>query len=68
MIKCHLSKLMGIKKVNVAEVVRQTGLARNTVAGLYHETTTRFDSSVLDTLCRYFNCQVGDLLEFVPDE
>jgi putative transcriptional regulator len=47
MIKCHLSKLMGEKKLKIADVARETGLHRNTITLLYDETATRID---LDTI------------------
>jgi len=65
MIKCHLSKLMGEKKLKIVDVARETGVNRGTITRLYHETANRVDLDVVDQLCRYFECQVGDLLEFV---
>ena len=67
MIKCHLSILMGAKKANISDVATAAGLARNTVAGLYHETTTLYAADTIEALCKYFGCAVGDLLEYVPD-
>ncbi|MEX0604250.1 MAG: helix-turn-helix transcriptional regulator [Marinobacter sp.] len=69
MIKCHLSRLMGEKKLKIVDVARETGLNRGTVTRLYHETANRVDLEVVEGLCRYFSCQVGDLFEFVdqPD-
>lgn len=67
MIKCHLSVLMGIKKVRVADVATATGLNRSTVTALYRETASRVDLDAIEQLCRYFGCCVGDLLEYIPD-
>ena len=67
MIKCHLSRLMGERKLKVSDVARDTGLHRNTVALLYHETATRVDLPAVEALCRYFGIQVGDLFEVVDD-
>ena len=67
MIKVHLSRLLGEHKKRIADLQRDTGLARNTLSGLYSETSTRVDFHTIDTLCRYFNCQVSDLLEFVAE-
>ncbi len=64
MIKCHLSKLMGERKLKVSEVARDTGLHRNTVTLLYQETATRVDLDAIEALCRYFDVSVGDLFEF----
>jgi putative transcriptional regulator len=67
MIKCHLSRLMGERKVKIADVARETGLHRNTVTLLYQETAARIDLDAIDRLCAYFNVSVGELLEFVPE-
>lgn len=66
MIRIHLSRLMGERKEKLIDVMRATGLARNTVAGFYGETTARIDLETLDALCRHYQCAVGDLLEYVP--
>jgi len=68
MIKIQLSRLLGERKLKIADVQRDTGLARNTISGLYQETTTRIDLATLDTLCRHFGCTVGELVEYVEDE
>jgi len=65
MIRCHLSRLMGEHKMKIADVARETGLHRNTITLLYKETGTRVDLEAIDRLCKLFNCQVGELLEYV---
>lgn len=67
MIRCHLSTLMGRDKLRIADVSRRTGLNRSTITALYKETTTRVDLPAIEQLCRLFNCQVGDLLEYIRD-
>lgn len=64
MIKCHLSKLMGERKLKISDVARDTGLHRNTITLLYQETATRVDLEAIDALCHYFNVPVGELLEW----
>ena len=64
MIRCHLSRLMGERKMNIADVARETGLNRNTVTLLYKETASRVDLDALDALCVLFECEVGDLLSY----
>ena len=63
MIRCNLSTLMGEKKVNFIEVARDTGVSRNMISSLYHEKAKRIDFDTLSSLCSYFDCEVGDLLE-----
>ncbi len=65
MIKCHLSRLMGERKLKISDVARDTGLHRNTITLLYQETATRIDLDAIDTLCKYFDVPVGELFEYV---
>ena len=67
MIKCHLSRLMGERKMKIVDVARETGLHRNTITLLYNETATRLDIDAIDRLCKLFDCKVGELFEFLPD-
>lgn len=68
MIRIHLSRLLGENKEKLADLIRSTGLARNTVSGLYQETTSRLDLDTLNAICKHYECSIADLLEFVPDE
>lgn len=63
-IKCHLSRLMGEKKLKIADVARELNVHRNTITLLYYEKARRIDFEVLDKLCKYFDCTVGDILEY----
>ena len=67
MIKCHLSRIMGERRLKIADVARDTGLHRNTITLLYYETATRVDIESIEQLCRLFNCNVGELFEYLPD-
>ncbi|MES9905873.1 MAG: helix-turn-helix transcriptional regulator [Sedimenticola sp.] len=66
MIKCHLSRLMGEHKLNIANVARKTGLHRNSVTLLYRETASRVDLVAVEKLCELFECEVGELFEYIP--
>ena len=68
MIKCKLSELMGKEKVNIQDVHEGTGLNRNTISNLYHEKVKRIDFNTINQLCKYFNCQVGDILIYKEDK
>jgi putative transcriptional regulator len=67
LIKCHLSRLMGERKLKIIDVARDTGLHRNTITLLYQEKATRVDLDAVEALCRYFQVGVGDLFEIVGD-
>lgn len=68
MIKCHLARLMGEHKLNIADVARATSLNRNTITLLYKEKAVRVDFHTLNELCKYFNCEVSDILEHISDQ
>lgn len=63
MIENKLSEIMGRKRLKVTDIVKATGLAVNTVSGLYHGTSKRVDLETLDKLCDFLEVSVGDILE-----
>lgn len=68
MIRCHLSRLMGERKLKIVDVARATGLHRNTVTLLYREEAARIELDAVNRLCQFFSCEVSDLFEYVPDD
>uniref|UniRef100_UPI0040470ACF helix-turn-helix domain-containing protein n=1 Tax=Methylotuvimicrobium sp. KM2 TaxID=3133976 RepID=UPI0040470ACF len=56
------------RKITLEEVAKLTGVNRATLSKmnnpLGHNTTT----NNLDALCKFFDCQIGELVEFVPDD
>lgn len=66
MIRCHLARLMGERKMRISNVMREIGLNRTTITLLYKKTALKVDLGTLDKLCELFDCQVGELLERVP--
>lgn len=67
MIKCNLARMMGERKLKISDVIRETGLSRNTVTLLYKETAQKVDLEAIDKLCVLFSCQVGELFEQSPE-
>lgn len=67
MIRCHLARFMGERKMNISDVLRETGLSRNTVTLMYKETAQKIDIEALDKLCRLFECEVTGMLEFMDE-
>ena len=55
------------RNISIAEVARETGIARITLQGWANNAVTRFDAPVIDALCRYFGVKPGDLFEYVDD-
>lgn len=68
MIKCHLSRVLGEKRLKISDVAKHTGINRGTLTRLYYETAERVEIEVLDHLCKYLNCSLSDLLEYQEAE
>lgn len=68
MIRCHLARLMGEHKMRISDVIRETGLSRNTLTLLYKEDAQKLDLLALDKLCEFFDCEVKDILEWIPSK
>ena len=68
MIKCHLSRILGERRIKMADVIRETGVSRGTITRLYHEQATRIDFEVAEKLCDLLECEIGDLLQYVSDQ
>ena len=54
---------------SVMELSRQIEISRDTLTKLYNN--NRVDTvglNILDKLCRFFNCQIQDLIEYIPEE
>lgn len=54
---------MGERRLKIADVARDTSINRGTITRMYHEEATRVDLDVIETLCRYFEIEVGDLYQ-----
>lgn len=68
MIKCHLSRIMGERKLKVIDVSRMTNINRGTITRLYNEDTVRVDLEVIDTLCKTLEITIPDLFEYIEDD
>ena len=68
MIRCHLARLMGEHKMRISDVIRETGISRNTLTLLYKEDAQKLDLMALDKLCEFFGCEVHEILEWIPSK
>ena len=67
MVRCHLSRILGEKRLKISHVVRDTGINRGTITRLYHERAERIELESVEKLCRYLECRLEDLFELVED-
>lgn len=74
-----MEKSYGSIRINLDKLIQKSGLSKNKISqraemqrtqlnNYYNNTITRLDTDVLARLCTVLDCQIGDLLEFVPAE
>ena len=68
MIRCTLPDMMRSRKLSVSELARATGINRSTVAALCKGSATRVELPAVEALCRFLDCDVGDLFKIVADK
>jgi putative transcriptional regulator len=69
MIRFTLDRLMFEKgRMKVPRLQELSGVNKNTLYGIYNNSVTRVDLSVLDRLCEALDCQPGDLFEHVKEK
>lgn len=64
-IKCHLSRMLGERRMKMLELAKRAGIAENTVRGLYYEKAKGVTFEVMDKICGVLECEVGELFEKV---
>lgn len=67
LIRCNLSRILGEKKIKVAELSRATNIHKNIIHRLYNEEIVRVDINVVETLCRYLKVSVGEFFELADE-
>ena len=69
----------GAIKIKLDDLLKASGLSKNQLSHraemqrtqlnhYYNNSITRLDTDVLARLCTALNCEIGDLLEFIPPE
>lgn len=67
MIRIKVSEWLGKRKMTQKELSELTGIRPATISAMYHETTKQIGIEQLNNLCKVFDCQPGDLLEYVAE-
>ena len=56
------------QSIALSDVQRETGVAWSTLNSWANNQVTRYDAPVIQALCDYFNCRVGDLFIYEKEE
>lgn len=68
MINNRLAILMAERLVKITDVSKATGISRTTLTSLYYKRAKGISFDVLNELCKYFKCDICDLLEHKKSE
>ena len=73
LIRFRLAELISDKAFNerriitFAEIAEATGIHRATLSKMANQPGAKIGSEIIEKLCRYFDCQPGDLMVFIKD-
>lgn len=54
------------RRITIGEVAEATGLHRMTLSKMINQKGYNTGTNNLDRLCLYFDCQIDELVEYVP--
>ena len=59
----------GTIRIKLDELIKEAGLSKNKLSHHYcNNSISRLDIDVLARICTVLECEIGDLLEFIPPE
>ncbi len=67
-IKLHLKELMEDRNISLSKLSFRAEMQRTQLKHYYDGDIQRLDMAVLSRLCYALNCDLHDLLEYVPPE
>jgi len=56
------------RRISRRTVSDETGISLTSVQNWATNSTSRFDDQQIIAFCKYFNCEISDLLVLVPEE
>lgn len=68
MIIFKLELLMKNRNLSQRELSKLTGIRQPSISAYCNDTYTMIPKEHISILCEFFNCQVGDLIEFVNED
>ncbi|MCK4782872.1 MAG: helix-turn-helix transcriptional regulator [Desulfobacteraceae bacterium] len=68
MIKVKVHELLKKNDMNATDLMRQANIAYATALRLSKGKGTGISFEVLESLCKLFDIDVGEVIEFVPDD
>jgi putative transcriptional regulator len=67
MVKMKLHILLDKHRISQRELSSETGIRFETINKYTNNSYKYISNSHLNILCRFFNCQISDILEYIKD-
>lgn len=64
MIKLTLDKYLDSHKITRYELAKRTGIRFQIIDNYYKNKVIRYDSDILDRICRSLDCDISELIEY----
>jgi len=64
MINNKFPAILGDRLIKISRISKDTGISRTTLTNLYYRRCAGITFEVLDKLCSYLGCTVGDIFEY----
>lgn len=64
----NLDVMMAKRKIGLSELAERINITNANLSILKNNRAKAVRFSTLDAICKELNCQVGDILEYVPNE
>lgn len=68
MIVFKLDDLIWQHRTTAEDIYLKTGIGKSTLSTIRNNKNVNISVHTLNKLCRYFNCPISDLLEYIPDK
>ena len=68
MIVFKLDDLIWQHRTTADDIFKKTGIGKSTLSNIRNNKNINISIHTMDKLCKYFNCRISDLIEFVPDQ
>lgn len=74
MIRFHLKQLIADaefeqdRRITLDEIAKESGIHRTTLSKIANQRGYNTTTGNIDKLCRFFGCEVGELVEYLPEQ
>ena len=67
-VELRLKEYLDARNITRYELSKKTEIGFQTIDGYYKNITKRYDGHALAQFCHYLDCQISDLLVYIPAE